>query len=37
MRIRKGLGKGLGVGYKNLIPLDSHIHSLSAKGIKEVF
>ena len=34
MRIRKGLGKGLGMGYKNLIPMDSHIHSLSAKGVK---
>lgn len=31
---RKGLGKGLGQGYKNLLPMDSHIHSLSAKGIK---
>jgi len=32
--IRKGLGKGLGMGYKNIAPLDSHIHSLSAKGQK---
>lgn len=31
---RAGLGKGLGMGYKNLIPIDKHIHSLSAKGIK---
>ena len=31
---RKGYGKGLGMGYKNLMPMDSHIHSLSAKGIK---
>jgi len=31
---RKGLGKGLGTGYKNLAPMDSHIHSLSAKGCK---
>jgi hypothetical protein len=31
---RKGLGKGLGQGYFNIAPLDSHIHSLSAKGIK---
>jgi len=31
--VRKGLGKGLGMGYKNILPLDSHIHSLSAKGI----
>ena len=31
---RKGLGKGLGKGYKNLLSVyDSHIHSLSAKGI----
>jgi len=34
MKQRKGLGKGLGTGYKNLAPLDSHIHSLSAKGVK---
>jgi len=31
---RRGLGKGLGIGYKNLAPMDSHIHSLSAKGVK---
>lgn len=31
---RRGLGKGLGTGYKNLAPMDSHIHSLSAKGQK---
>jgi len=31
---RRGLGKGLGTGYKNLAPMDSHIHSLSAKGCK---
>jgi len=31
---RRGLGKGLGIGYKNLVPMDSHIHSLSAKGCK---
>jgi len=30
---RQGLGKGLGMGYKNIVPFDSHIHSLSAKGI----
>ena len=30
---RVGLGKGLGMGYKNIVPIDSHIHSLSAKGI----
>ena len=31
---RVGLGVGLGKGYKNLAPADSHIHFLSAKGIK---
>jgi predicted DNA-binding transcriptional regulator len=32
---RKGLGKNLGKGYKNIIPnYDSYIHSLSAKGVK---
>ena len=33
---RRGLGKGLGVGYKNLAPMDSHVHSLSAKGVKTI-
>jgi len=33
---RKGLGKGMGTGYKNLAPMDSHIHSLSAKGVKSI-
>lgn len=28
------MGRGLGIGYKNLVPIDSHIHSLSAKGVK---
>jgi len=32
--MRRGLGKGLGTGYFNLVPMDSHIHSLSAKGVK---
>lgn len=32
--IRRGLGKGLGMGYKNIAPMDGHIHSLSAKGVK---
>jgi len=32
--VRRGLGKGLGTGYKNLAPMDSHIHSLSAKGVR---
>lgn len=32
--MRKGLGKGTGkIGYYNLAPMDSHIHSLSAKGV----
>jgi hypothetical protein len=31
---RTGLGKGQGMGYKNIIPKDSYIHSLSAKGVK---
>ena len=31
---RKGLGKGMGTGYKNLLPMDSHIHSLNARGVK---
>jgi len=31
---RLGMGKGRGIGYYNIAPLDSHIHSLSAKGIK---
>lgn len=32
--MRKGLGKNLGKGYFNLLPMDRHVHSLSAKGIK---
>ena len=31
--MRRGLGRGRGKGYYNLVPLDSHIHSLSARGI----
>ena len=31
--MRRGLGFGLGMGYKNLIPYDKHVHSMSAKGI----
>jgi hypothetical protein len=34
MNTRRGLGKGLGCGYRNIAPMDSHIHSLSAKGVK---
>jgi len=30
---RIGLGKGLGKGYKNLVPRDPLIHGLSAKGV----
>jgi hypothetical protein len=30
------MGKGLGTGYKNIAPMDSHIHSLSAKGQKTI-
>lgn len=32
--MRKGKGQGLGKGYRNIMPMDSHIHSLSAKGQK---
>jgi len=35
MNNRRGLGKGMGIGYKNLVPLDAHIHSLSAKGFSQ--
>ena len=31
---RKGLGLGKGKGYYNIAPMDSHIHSLSAKGVR---
>jgi hypothetical protein len=30
---RAGLGAGKGKGYTNILPMDSHIHYLSAKGI----
>ena len=30
------MGIGMGIGYKNLVPLDPYIHSLSAKGIKSI-
>lgn len=33
---RKGMGFGKGQGYKNLVPLDSHIHRLSAMGFMSV-
>jgi len=32
---RKGLGRGLGKGYKNIIPKDPKVHSDSAKGRKQ--
>lgn len=35
MRQRKGMGKGLGCGYKNLLPKDPFVHGLSAKGVKQ--
>ena len=31
---RKGLGRGLGKGYKNIVPRDPYVHGLSAKGVK---
>lgn len=30
---RKGLGKGQGKGYKNMMPYDSHVHYLAGKGV----
>jgi hypothetical protein len=35
MTHRKNLGLGLGKGYKNLIPHDSFVHMMSAKGVKQ--
>jgi hypothetical protein len=32
---RKGLGKGRGKGYKNIINQDPAVHSMSARGIKQ--
>ena len=32
--MRRGLGYGRGKGYYNIVPIDHHIHSLSARGIK---
>lgn len=34
---RIGLGRGLGSGYKNILPKDSYVHALSAKGIKQQY
>ena len=33
---RKGMGKGKGIGYKNMIKTDPLVHSRSAKGQKSV-
>jgi len=33
--MRKGMGKGTGKGYKNIIGIDSRVHSMSAKGVKQ--
>lgn len=35
--VRKGLGLGLGQGFKNMMPQDPFTHSLSAKGIKSTY
>ncbi|MCJ7766803.1 hypothetical protein MUP79_00225 [Candidatus Bathyarchaeota archaeon] len=35
MTQRKGLGKGMGTGYKNLIPKDPMVHRQSALGMKQ--
>src|SRR4030042_3679691 len=31
---RRGLGKSMGMGYKNLVPKDPFVHSLSRHGVK---
>ena len=36
MAIRKGLGKGRGKGYRNIIGKDPRVHSDSARGIKSI-
>lgn len=33
--MRIGLGRGMGSGYKNILPKDSYVHALSAKGVKQ--
>jgi hypothetical protein len=33
--MRRGVGAGLGKGYKNLLEMDSYIHSLSRRGISQ--
>ncbi|MCJ7768018.1 hypothetical protein MUP79_06475 [Candidatus Bathyarchaeota archaeon] len=35
MTMRKGLGKGMGCGYKNLIGKDPIVHRMAAKGVKQ--
>ena len=35
MATRKGLGKGKGKGYKNILPTDKPIHKDSGRGIKQ--
>jgi len=35
MAKRIGLGKGKGKGYRNIVGKDPHVHSQSAKGIKQ--
>lgn len=35
MKLRRGMGKGMGTGYKNLIPTDHPIHQMSGKGMKQ--
>lgn len=32
---RQGLGRGQGKGYKNIVGRDPHIHSQSARGVKQ--
>ena len=36
MATRRGMGKGMGMGYKNLAPRDPFVHRLSQKGVKTV-
>jgi len=37
MAHRRGIGKGMGQGFKNLMPQDPMTHSLSARGIKSTY
>lgn len=36
MANRKGIGKGKGMGFKNLIPKDPYTHSMNARGVKSL-